>query len=53
MPLKYKKNYHLDKLAKLLDADFSSKTPLLAYLNPDGVSRSWILISMICTPYIL
>lgn len=53
MSLKFKRNSHLEKLDKVMGADLSSKTPSLAYLNPDGVARSWVLISAISTPYIL
>tara|TARA_R110000868_G_scaffold399035_1_gene672564 strand:+ start:220 stop:606 length:387 start_codon:yes stop_codon:yes gene_type:complete len=53
MALKFKRNSYLDKLAKLIETDFSSKSPSFAYLNPDGLARSWVLISVISTPYIL
>lgn len=53
MSLNFKRNYYLDKLDKLISVEASSKTPSIAYLNPDGVARTWILISAIATPYIL
>jgi hypothetical protein len=53
MSLKFKRNYHLEKLDKLMSTEASSKTPSIAYLNPDGVARAWILISAISTPYLL
>lgn len=53
MSLKFKRNYHLEKLHKVMKYDLSSKTPSFAYLNMDGVARSWVLISLISTPYIL
>lgn len=53
MSLKFKRNYHLDKLDKLMSTEASSKTPSIAYLNPDGVARGWILIAAVSTPYLL
>lgn len=53
MSLKFKRNYHLDKLDKLMSAETSSKTPSVAYLNPDGVARAWIFMAAISTPYLL
>lgn len=53
MSLKFKRNYYLDKLDKLMSTEASSKTPSIAYLNPDGVARGWILIAAISTPYLL
>jgi hypothetical protein len=53
MTLKFKRNIYLEKLGNLMSTDLASKTPSFAYLNMDGVSRSWILISAISTPYIL
>lgn len=53
MTLKFKRNIYLEKLGNLMSTDISSKTPAIAYLNMDGVSRSWVLISLISTPYIL
>lgn len=53
MSLKFKRNYYLDKLDKLMSTEASSKTPSIVYLNPDGVARSWILIAVISTPYLL
>lgn len=53
MSLKFKRNSYLERLEKVMGTDLSSKTPSLAYLNPDGVARSWVLISAISTPYIL
>jgi len=53
MPLKFEKNIYLEKLEKLMEYDLSSKTPSFAYVNMDGVSQSWVLISVIATPYIL
>lgn len=53
MSLKFKRNYYLDKLDKLMSTEASSKTPSIAYLNPDGVARAWIFIAAISTPYLL
>lgn len=53
MSIKFKRNYYLDKLEKVLSYDLSSRTPSIAFLNMDGVARSWILISILSTPYIL
>lgn len=53
MSLKFKRNYYLDKLDKLMSTEASSKTPSIAYLNPDGVARGWILIAAVSTPYLL
>lgn len=53
MSLKFKRDIYLDKLGKVMGFDLSSRTPSIAYLNPDGLARSWILISAISTPYIL
>ena len=53
MSLKFKRNYYLDKLDKLMSDEASSKTPSIAYLNPDGVARTWILVAAISTPYLL
>lgn len=53
MSLKFKRNYYLDKLDKLMSTEGSSKTPSIAYLNPDGVARAWILIAAVSTPYLL
>lgn len=36
-----------------MGADFSSKTPSIAYLAPDSTARAWMAISILATPYIL
>ncbi len=53
MPIKFKRNYYLEKLDKLMNTDVSARAPSIVYLNPDGLARSWILVSIASTPYIL
>ena len=53
LPFTFKKNPDLEKLEKILEADFSSNSPTISYINPDGLANTWILISTISTPYIL
>ena len=53
MTLKFKRNIYLEKLDKVMGADYSSKTPGIAYLNPDGVARAWVLVAILSTPHLL
>jgi hypothetical protein len=53
MALNFKQNSNLEKLGRVMGVDLSSRTPTIAYINMDGVSRLWVLTSIISTPYIL
>lgn len=53
MSFTFKKNPDLEKLEKIITLDFSSKSPTIAYINPDALANTWILVAFICTPYIL
>jgi len=53
MALNFKQNSNLEKLGRVMGVDLSSRTPSIAYINMDGVSRLWVLTSIISTPYIL
>jgi len=53
MSIKFKRNIYLDKLSKIIDVDYTSKTPTLSFIYADGVARGWILVAAISTPYVL
>jgi hypothetical protein len=45
--------YYLDKLNKIMGADFSAKTPFFLYIFPDFVAKLWVISSILATPYII
>ena len=51
--LLFKPNADLDKLGKLLGFNLSDKAPPGSMLFLDAMSKAWIFLSILATPYIL